>query len=310
MKSVTLRSVLSLALFLGAVPVLSAAPSNDPKDVVKKPAAAGPAETEVDVDAAASAAETTAAVVQADDPDKDVNRAQPDFTIVGLPTTLRLPRHESAFRITHRFARPLGQGDFSSLVEDFFGFDSGAVIGFEYRYGLFKATQLAVHRTNNRTIQFLLQREIKAQDASFPLSINVFGSAEGTNNFRDSYSPGLGLILSREIGDRAAVYAEPFWVNNTNPLPSELVDDNDSVMLGLGARVRLSASVYGVFEITPRVTGFDPGDHQMSFGIEKRAGGHSFQINFSNAFGTTFGQIARGGTSDWYLGFNISRKFY
>ena len=304
MKSVTLRSVLSLALLLGAVPGVSATPGNDPKDTGKKPDAVAPAADDAVADAAAAAA------VQGDDPDKDVNRAQPDFTIVGLPTTLRLPRHESAFRITHRFARPLGQGSIGNLAEDFFGFDSGAVIGFEYRYGLFKATQLAVHRTNNRTIQFMLQREIKAQDESFPLSINVFGSAEGTNNFKDSYSPGLGVILSREIGDRAALYAEPFWVNNTNPLPGELVDDNNSIMLGLGARVRLSASVYGVFEITPRVNGFDPGDHQMSFGIEKRAGGHSFQINFNNAFGTTFGQIARGGTSDWYLGFNISRKFY
>ncbi len=300
MKSITLRSVLSLALLLGTVPVLSASPTNDPKDADKKP---------VVTDAAATDA-APAAAAQTDDPDKDVNRAQPDFTIVGLPTNLRLPRHGSAFRITHRFARPLGQGSFSDLLQDGFGFDSGAVIGFEYRYGLFRATQLAVHRTNDRTIQFMLQREIKAQGDTFPLSISAFGSAEGTNNFKDSYSPGLGLILSRELGDRAAIYAEPFWVNNTNPLPGELVDDNNSIMLGLGARVRLSASVYGVFEVTPRVNGFDPGDHQMGFGIEKRAGGHSFQINVGNAFGTTFGQIARGGTSDWYLGFNISRKFY
>lgn len=308
MKSVTLRFILSLALVLSTVLPALAAPGTDPKDAVKKAEAVAPAADGTTADAAST--DAAAAAVQGDDPDKDVNRAQPDFTIVGLPTTLRLPRHGSAFRITHRFNRPLGQGSIGNLAEDFFGFDSGAVIGFEYRYGLFKATQLAVHRTNNRTIQFMLQREIKAQDESFPLSINVFGSAEGTNNFKDSYSPGLGVILSREIGDRAAIYAEPFWVNNTNPLPGELVDDNNSIMLGLGARVRLSASVYGVFEVTPRVNGFDPGDHQMSFGIEKRAGGHSFQINVGNAFGTTFGQIARGGTDDWYLGFNISRKFY
>jgi hypothetical protein len=35
-------------------------------------------------------------------------------------------------------------------------------------------------------------------------------------------------------------------------------------------------------------------------------------LNFSNAFGTTMGQIARGGpvSKDWFLGFNISRKFF
>ena len=105
-------------------------------------------------------------------------------------------------------------------MEDFFGFDSGAVIGFEYRYGLFRATQLAVHRTNNRTIQFMLQRQIKGQDDDFPLSIDVVGSVEGTNNFKDSYTPAVGVVVSREFTDRAAVYAEPFWVNNSNPLPT------------------------------------------------------------------------------------------
>ncbi len=305
MKSFVTTSALTLALALGAAPFAAAGPLSDPKDAPKKPAT-----TAAEPETAATADAAAATAVQDDDPDKDVNRAQPDFTLVALPTSLRLPRHSSAFRISHRFGRPLGQGSFSDLLQDGFGFDSGAVIGFEYRYGLFKATQLAVHRTNDRTVQFLLQREIKAQDESFPLSINVFGSAEGTNNFRDSYSPSLGLILSREINDRAALYVEPFWVNNTNSLPKDLVDDNDSILVGLGARVRLSATVYGVFEFTPRVTGFDPGEHQMAFAVEKRAGGHSFQINVGNAFGTTFGQIARGGTDDWYLGFNITRKFY
>jgi hypothetical protein len=60
------------------------------------------------------------------------------------------------------------------------------------------------------------------------------------------------------------------------------------------------------------MAGYDPGVHHGSFGLEKRAGGHVFQVNFSNGFGTTMGQVARGGTGgeDWYLGFNISRKFF
>ena len=33
---------------------------------------------------------------------------------------------QSAFRVTHRFTRPLGQGDFGNLAEDLFGLDSGA----------------------------------------------------------------------------------------------------------------------------------------------------------------------------------------
>ena len=40
-------------------------------------------------------------------------------------------------------------------------------------------------------------------------------------------------------------------------------------------------------------------------------GGHAFQLNVSNSFGTTLGQLARGGApGGWYIGFNIARKFY
>ena len=81
---------------------------------------------------------------------------------------------------------------------------------------------------------------------------------------------------------------------------------------GLGDALGLAVSGYIVLEAAPRVSGYDPGVTHVSFGIEKRAGGHLFQLNFSNDFATTMGQIARGGfnNDDWYLGFNISRKFF
>ena len=73
-----------------------------------------------------------------DDPDLDFNFAQPDFTLITLPTTLRLPRFKSQFRVTHRFGRPLGAGDFGDLAGDLFGLDTGAVIGLEYRFGIMR----------------------------------------------------------------------------------------------------------------------------------------------------------------------------
>jgi hypothetical protein len=252
------------------------------------------------------------AAQQQDDPDLSVNLAQPDFNLAALPTTLRLPKHKGAFRVTHRFGRPLGRGSLGSLAEDFFGLDSGAQIGLEYRYGILSGTQIGIHRTSDRTIEFFAEHEIKGQSDSFPITITALGLAEGANNYRDSYSPGVGVMLSRTIGERVALYLEPVWVNNTNVLPSALADDNDTTLLGLGARLRIRPTVYIVLEGAPRVAGYDPAATHISVGLEKRAGGHTFQLNFSNGFGTTFAQIARGGTShdDWYLGFNISRKFY
>jgi hypothetical protein len=249
---------------------------------------------------------------QDDDPDRDINYAQPDFTLAALPTTLRVPRHKSAFRVTHRFGRPLGDGDFGDLVGDLFGLDSGALIGLEYRFGIFRGAQVGIHRTSGKTIQFFGQYSLMNQRDGFPMNVALMASTEGTNNFRDSYSPGVGVVLSREFGQTAAVYLEPFWVNNTNELPGELVDDNDTFVLGLGARVRIRPTVYVLLEAAPRLGGYAPGVDHVSFGLEKRAGGHAFQLNFSNGFGTTLAEVARGGfTNDnWYLGFNISRKFF
>jgi Membrane bound beta barrel domain (DUF5777) len=250
---------------------------------------------------------------QEDDPDRDINRAQPDFTLIALPTTLRVPRFKSGFRVTHRFGRPLGQGDFSDLLEDLFGLDSGAVIGLEYRFGLFRGAQVGIHRTSStKTIQFMGQYDLKRQSDTFPIGLNALAAIEGVDNFKESYSPTLGLLVSREIGDYAALYFEPMWVNNSNPQPEELIDDNDTFVIGLGARLRFRPTVYVVVEASPRVTGFDPGVTLVSFGIEKRAGGHLFQLNFSNGLATTFAQIARGGFegNDWHIGFNISRKFF
>jgi hypothetical protein len=246
-----------------------------------------------------------------DDPDLDLSLAQPDFTIVTLPTTLRVPRFKSAFRVTHRFGRPLGAGDFGDLAGDLFGLDSGAQIGLEYRFGLMRGLQAGLHRTSSKTIEFFGQYNV-AQQGSRPIGLGVVASVDGLNNFRDHYSPAVGVVVSRTLGDRGALYVEPTWVHNSNLNPDVLGEENDTVMIGLAARVRVRTTVSLVGEIVPRVAGYDPGVSHATFGIEKRAGGHSFQLNVSNGFGTTTGQRARGGLTndDWYLGFNISRKFF
>jgi hypothetical protein len=261
----------------------------------------------------AAAAAGQGQVAPEDDPDLDIDPLQPDFTLIALPTTLRMPRMKSAFRVTHRFTRSLGQGDFGSLAEDFFGIDSGAAIGLEYRFGIMRGADVGFRRTNDRTIEFQAEYNLFTQVRNAkPIGLSAFASIDGTNNFRDSYTPSLGVVISRTLGRVGTVYADPIWVNNSNPLPSVLADNNDTFLLGLGTRVRIMPRLYLVGEIIPRVAGYDPGVNHASFGLEKLVGGHVFQINFSNGFGTTTGQIARGGTSndDWYLGFNISRKFY
>ena len=172
--------------------------------------------------------------------------------------------------------------------------------------------QIGNHRTSDKTIEFFGEYGLVRQGSRLPLEVTVLASIDGTNNFKDSYSPALGAIVSRRVGDIAAFYLEPIWVNNSNQLPSQLADHNDTFLVGLGARIRVRPTVYLVGEYAPRASGYKPGVDHASFGIEKRAGGHMFQLNFSDSFATTMGQLARGGinSSDWYMGFNITRKFY
>jgi hypothetical protein len=246
---------------------------------------------------------------QQSDPDVRQDPLQPDFNLAALPTTLRLPRGKWAFRITHRFTRPLGEGNFGDLAADAFGFDGSAQIGLEVRYGLMRGTQVGVHRTSDRTIQFFGQHNFLNERDGALLGLDALATIEGEDNLQEHHQSALGAILSKNVKTHAAVYLEPIVVLNASPFDD---DDNHTLMLGIGGRVRVRPSWYLVAEITPRLAGYDPGSSQASFGIEGRAGGHLFQINFSNAFGTTYGQIARGAfdNENWYIGFNISRKFF
>jgi hypothetical protein len=268
-------------------------------------------------------AQATPPPPESSDPDSRLDPLQPDFNLAALPTTLRLPVHKMAFRVTHRFTRPLGRGDFGDLVSDFFGFDSGAQIGLEFRYGLMPGTQIGIHRTSDRTIQIFGQQSVlQEKPDGHPLSLDVIATLEGTNNLRSSVnsagtltaqrSSTIGLLVSKKLRRIAAVYVEPMFVVNSNPLPRGSGVENNTTMIGLGTRVRIRPATYLVGEVTPRLAGYRPGVDQGSIGIEMRAGGHTFQINFSNGLGTTLGQLTHSGVSgnSWFIGFNISRKFF
>jgi hypothetical protein len=105
-----------------------------------------------------------------------------------------------------------------------------------------------------------------------------------------------------------ALYAVPTWVHNSAAATG--LELNTSY-LGVGGRLRFRPTVYLTAEVSPRLSGYAPGKALYGFAIEKRAGGHMFQLNFTNGVGTTLAQIARGGQPDQLaLGFNLSRKFF
>ena len=249
--------------------------------------------------------------------DRAVDILEPDFQLVTLPTTLRIPHKRFAFRLTHRFSRPLDAGPgYGNLLEDFFGFDSPAFIGLELRYGVAPGTQVTVYRNNNRNIQLSGKYNVLRSNSADGLGLDAYVSIEGMNNFRQGYSPVFGMIVSKRVADRATLYAQPMWIGNTNklllhPEPNFRSDSKNALLAGLGARLRVRGSTNVVVESAPRVAGFANGQHQLSFAVEKVLGGHVFQVNVSNGLGSSPVQIAGGATgNDWFIGFNIARRFY
>lgn len=268
------------------------------------------------------------AAAQEDQPASTPIPAAEELNLINLPTTMSLGRHKSYFRLTHRFARDLRRGDFGSLAEDLFSLDNGAVIGLEYRFGITSNIQAGVHRTTlSKTIQFFGKYDAWRQSGSMPVSVSVLGSVEGLANFHQNYQPGVGVTVARSIGSALAVYATPAFVAHTqaadtlvheghdHEIPGQEDADehahhDDTTFLGLGARIRVRPTVYVAVEAAPRLAGHDPGRANWGVAIEKRTAGHTLQLNFSNSFGTTLGEIARGGsTHDVYLGFNLIRRF-
>ena len=182
--------------------------------------------------------------------------AQPDFRIVNLPTTLRLPVHGSSFQMTHRFNGNLRRGSFSQNASNLFGLDQGAVVGFEYRFGIAPHLQAIAYRTSiDKTFQFYGKYDALRQSESTPVGLSALVSVEGVDNFQDRYSPALGVSVSRTAGDRLALYVTPIWVHNTAGV---LNIDRDTFFVGVGGRLRVSATVYVVAESSPRLAGYSP----------------------------------------------------
>jgi uncharacterized beta barrel domain-containing protein DUF5777 len=268
----------------------------------------------------------SASIASAQDDDAALTPAEPDVVVVNLPTTLRLPAFKGNFRLTHRFAGNLRAGTFGQQAGNLFGVDQGAIIGFEYRMGLPKGVQAGFYRSSfDKTIQLHGKYDAVRQRRATPVSISALVSIEGTDNFQEKYAPAVGVVVSRRFGTRAAAYLTPVWVHNSaasldaighshGEEPAYAVESHehrDTTYVGTGGRLRLVGSAYVTGEVAFRANGYAPDEPAYGVSLEKRVGAHMFSLTFTNTFGTTFAQVARGGAANTlFLGFNLGRKFF
>ena len=146
------------------------------------------------------------------DPDVRIDPLQPDFNLAALPTTLRMPGGKWAFRVTHRFTRNLGRGDFGDLASDLFGLDGGGQIGLEVRYGLRPGTQIGIHRTSDRAIQIFGQHNLFDERNGGRFGLDIIATLEGDDNLSEQHQSALGVAFSKALAKRATLYAEPLVV--------------------------------------------------------------------------------------------------
>jgi hypothetical protein len=259
---------------------------------------------------------TQAPAPSSDDDDAKFRPLEPDFVTINLPTTLPLPAHAMNFHLSHRFNEDLRGDSIGTQLSNAFGLDNGANIGLEFRYGVMKHLEAIVQRTSiGKTIQFSAKYDGWHQTATMPVGLSAIVSIEGDNNFhntdggnRANFAPAIGGVVSRNIGDRLALYVSPVWVHNTS---TGSATTSDTGFVGLGGRARLGKSTFFVLEGAPRIGGLTIGTAEYAFAIEERVGAHVFSLTFSNGPGTTYRQIAHGGVPEHLtLGFNLTRKFY
>jgi hypothetical protein len=321
------RSLLCCALAAASLFICSSASAQQPPEG-QTPAASTPA-----VGGAASTPAPPADTASAAQPDTQpaaTTHKELDQTLINLGTTLPLKRHGSYFRITHRFARDLGRGTVGELAEDAFSLDSGAIIGLEYRFGITSSVQAGINRSIlGKTIALFGRWDALKQNDDRPFALSATVSVEGQNNLRVDPQPGIAATISHVHGP-FALYASPTFIKDAHTPTLRVLheghehggegeegedadaheDQNDTAYIGLGVRAHIRPSVSVVFEVSPRVYGYRPDTALWGVAIEKLTHGHVLQLNFSNSFNTTPGQVARGGTPHvTYMGFNLSRKF-
>jgi hypothetical protein len=214
---------------------------------------------------------------------------------------------------THRFAQPLEQSDWHSLLS----FDSGADIGIGIFYVPVRGLEISVDRSSNQDDwEIAAKYRLLERSNRFPLS---FALRAGTDirteirvNRENSYF--AQGIASLAIGQRVRVSVLPTYLSQTagTPFLSEPHEDVFNVLGALSVAVTRSVNVQG--EITPRRGRFGSRGTGWIAAIEKTVLRHRFSFTIGNVRTTTVDQYTAPEfigflPEDYFIGFNLARQW-
>lgn len=116
------------------------------------------------------------------------------------------------------------------------------------------------------------------------------------------------LSLAYQLSDRLSLMLVPCYsTNTTHGDPS----NRGTFSLGFGGRWMVLEDISLIGEYLPVISGHKAPANGWGFGIEKKIGGHVFQVFVLNSMGLVADQFVPGGDlkNDVRLGFNIFRTF-
>lgn len=242
--------------------------------------------------------------------------------LLTLPTTHMPDAGTVEIRFSHRFNQSVDEGE---AVHSLFGLDSGANVGIGLSWVPRRDLQLAFLRSNVLDTFDLSIRYLALQQApAMPVSLALRGGAairtERDTTDRSSYY--AQAIVSRQFGDRFALYAMPTLVTDAGR--GATAEGSGALFqhafnVPLGAAVMIRSALSAVVELIPP-NGDLPDDLSADLGwavgIKRALGGHLFEILLTNSNALTTDQYVTSTyqgvplrSGDLRVGFNIERRF-
>jgi hypothetical protein len=242
--------------------------------------------------------------------------------LLTLPTSHMPEQGTWEVKFSHRFNQSIDEGE---AVHSLFGLDSGANVTMGLSYVPMRDLQLSVARSNVLdTIEASAKYLLFQQAQAIPLSAAVRGGIDWRTerNLDDRTSFFAQAIVSRQFGQRIAVYAMPTFITDagrasTGDTSGALFETAFNVPVGASVMIRRGMSL--VAEVVPP-NGDLPDtvdtDFGWALGIKQALGGHYFEVLLTNNNATTADQYVTSTyqgaplrSGDIQLGFNIERRF-
>ncbi len=246
-------------------------------------------------------------------------------TLLTLPTSHIPSEGTWEVKFTHRFNQSLDQGSFSDRVHSLYGLDSNADVGLGLSYAPRRDLQLSFYRSNVMDDIELAAKYVVIQQAQaipFSAAVRIGGDWRTEAALKDRTSLFGQLILSRQLGRHAEIFALPTYVTKAGRAVSgttstALFDHAFNVPVGAAILIRPALSV--VVELIPKNGDLPTGTHAdigWAVGLKRAIGGHYFEILVTNSNATHADQYVTSTyqgaplkRSDLHLGFNIERRF-